>query len=270
MVLRSQALLMYKDKKMAMEHPYVLEELPMHLSESSVEVASDYTKRKNVFRVKAAGEESSSATTTPTQTQAGAGTEFLFQAEAEDSMLDWVSAIDNAAAALKVFVVDGAAASTPAASAVTVQSVETTRAAGLKKLTSFRHRSPSAHSSAHPSPAAKARKASADQGLSAATASSSTGTSKDKKTWKGKVAKQWKKMHASSSSHSSGGVSAYRVGGAVGVPLEDCPTHDDFPSVPWLVVTCCSIVEEKGLEIVGVYRVPGNSAAVSNLAEQAS
>ncbi len=44
--------------------------------------------------------------------------------------------------------------------------------------------------------------------------------------------------------------------------------HDDHPLVPWLVVTCCSIVEEKGLEIVGVYRVPGNSAAVSNLTEQ--
>ncbi len=45
---------------------------------------------------------------------------------------------------------------------------------------------------------------------------------------------------------------------------------EEFPSVPFLVTTCCSIVEEKGLDIVGVYRVPGNSAAVSNLSEQAN
>ena len=58
------------------------------------------------------------------------------------------------------------------------------------------------------------------------------------------------------------------------MPLEECPmSHGPDggganPLVPWLVSTCCGIVEERGLEIVGVYRVPGNSAAVSNLTEQ--
>lgn len=55
------------------------------------------------------------------------------------------------------------------------------------------------------------------------------------------------------------------------VPLEDCILCDDEPEferVPLLVRTCCSIVEERGLEIVGVYRVPGNSAAVNNLTDQ--
>ena len=44
----------------------------------------------------------------------------------------------------------------------------------------------------------------------------------------------------------------------------------DDPSlehVPLLVTTCCTIVEERGLDIVGVYRVPGNSAAVSHLSD---
>jgi len=54
-----------------------------------------------------------------------------------------------------------------------------------------------------------------------------------------------------------------------GVPLEDCPTNEDS-LVPSLISTCCQIVEERGLEFVGVYRVPGNSAAVSNLTEQAN
>ena len=52
--------------------------------------------------------------------------------------------------------------------------------------------------------------------------------------------------------------------------MENCPLSDepDFDSVPLLVRNCCRVVEERGLEIVGVYRVPGNSAAVNYLTEQ--
>lgn len=55
-----------------------------------------------------------------------------------------------------------------------------------------------------------------------------------------------------------------------GVPLESCPMSEDpnHERVPKLVTTCCKIVEERGLEIVGVYRVPGNTAAVNCLTEQ--
>ena len=55
-----------------------------------------------------------------------------------------------------------------------------------------------------------------------------------------------------------------------GVPLEDCPMCPDLECVPLLVRTCCTMVEEKGLDIVGIYRVPGNSAAVNALTEQIS
>jgi hypothetical protein len=50
-VLKAKALYMYKDKKMAQEN-MEYEEKPVKLAESEVEVANDYTKRKNVFRVK--------------------------------------------------------------------------------------------------------------------------------------------------------------------------------------------------------------------------
>ena len=53
-----------------------------------------------------------------------------------------------------------------------------------------------------------------------------------------------------------------------GVPLEDCPMCPDLECVPLIVRTCCNMVEEKGLDIVGIYRVPGNSAAVNALTEQ--
>ena len=90
---------------------------------------------------------------------------------------------------------------------------------------------------------------------------------KDKKTWKVKVAKQFKKMHGSSQAAHSSSAAASVEGASIGVPLEDCPT-DEFDKIPVLIKILVTIVEEKGLEIVGVYRVPGNSAAVANLTEQ--
>ena len=60
-VLKSKVLYMYKDKKMALDN-LEYEEKPVKLAESDVEVANDYTKRKNVFRVKTDG-----------------GSEYLFQ-----------------------------------------------------------------------------------------------------------------------------------------------------------------------------------------------
>lgn len=37
--------------------------------------------------------------------------------------------------------------------------------------------------------------------------------------------------------------------------------------VPLLVELCTNIVELRGLDIIGIYRVPGNTAAVSSLTE---
>jgi hypothetical protein len=37
--------------------------------------------------------------------------------------------------------------------------------------------------------------------------------------------------------------------------------------VPCLVELCTGIVEERGLDIIGIYRVPGNTAAVTSLTE---
>lgn len=38
--------------------------------------------------------------------------------------------------------------------------------------------------------------------------------------------------------------------------------------VPLIVAACCRIVEARGLESTGIYRVPGNNAVVSSLQEQ--
>ena len=215
-VLKSKTLYMFKDKKMAHEN-MEYEEKPVKLVESEVEVANDYTKRKNVFRVKT-----------------DAGSEYLFQAENENLMKDWVQVIDKAAMAV---IVD-----------------ERKDSNKLRKLTSFRNRSPTGQS-----PASKSRKSSVE------VVPPLKDKDKDKKTWKGKVVKQLKKIGG------GGSHPLYPEGGSIGVPLDECPLfpgNSETELVPYLVKVCCDIVNEKGLDIVGIYRVPGNNAAVTFLTEQ--
>nr|XP_023679280.1 rho GTPase-activating protein 21 isoform X6 [Paramormyrops kingsleyae] len=53
-----------------------------------------------------------------------------------------------------------------------------------------------------------------------------------------------------------------------GVRLDDCPPAQTNPFVPLIVEVCCKLVEERGLEYTGIYRVPGNNAAISSLQEE--
>uniref|UniRef100_A0A672GH98 Rho GTPase activating protein 21a n=1 Tax=Salarias fasciatus TaxID=181472 RepID=A0A672GH98_SALFA len=53
-----------------------------------------------------------------------------------------------------------------------------------------------------------------------------------------------------------------------GVRLDDCPPAQTNKFVPLIVEVCCKLVEERGLEYTGIYRVPGNNAAISNMQEE--
>uniref|UniRef100_A0A4W5JSJ3 Rho GTPase activating protein 21 n=1 Tax=Hucho hucho TaxID=62062 RepID=A0A4W5JSJ3_9TELE len=53
-----------------------------------------------------------------------------------------------------------------------------------------------------------------------------------------------------------------------GVRLDDCPPAVTNRFVPLIVEVCCNLVEERGLEYTGIYRVPGNNAAISNMQEE--
>ncbi|XP_038606020.1 rho GTPase-activating protein 23 [Tachyglossus aculeatus] len=55
---------------------------------------------------------------------------------------------------------------------------------------------------------------------------------------------------------------------AFGVRLEECQPATDNKHVPLIVEACCRVVEDKGLENLGIYRVPGNNAVVASLQEQ--
>lgn len=41
-----------------------------------------------------------------------------------------------------------------------------------------------------------------------------------------------------------------------------------FQYIPLIVDICCKLVEERGLEYTGIYRVPGNNAAISSMQEE--
>ena len=59
----------------------------------------------------------------------------------------------------------------------------------------------------------------------------------------------------------------YPEGGSIGVPIEECPLCEtEF--IPYLVKVCCDVVNARGMDIVGIYRVPGNKTVVSYLTEQ--
>lgn len=102
---------------------------PIILSESGVEVADDYTKRKYVFRCK---------------TQSAS--EVLFQAESEANLSAWIDKLEPLAEASVA-----SSQALPASSSTQVNPVS-----GGRKLTSTRNRSPTGHS-----PATKNRKPSA-------------------------------------------------------------------------------------------------------------
>ncbi|XP_058977994.1 rho GTPase-activating protein 21 isoform X2 [Musca domestica] len=92
-------------------------------------------------------------------------------------------------------------------------------------------------------------------------------------------AKNWKDLlfrrggGSSSSGHSadlspSNLSSSSKTVGSIGVPLKTCPMSKSNEYVPTLVDVCTNIVETKGLGVVGIYRIPGNKAAISELSDQ--
>lgn len=47
-----------------------------------------------------------------------------------------------------------------------------------------------------------------------------------------------------------------------------CDAYPVLQFVPLIVEVCCKVVEERGLEYTGIYRVPGNNAAISSMQEE--
>ncbi|XP_029169720.1 rho GTPase-activating protein 23 isoform X2 [Nylanderia fulva] len=219
---------------------------------SVVDVAEDYTKRKHVLRV------------------ANPTAEVLLQTEDAASMALWLRSLHSHAAAerssdaVSCTLKQQAVPQTPTGSMTPSGGVSPNNGQrlsplpshkGIKKLTSFRNRSPTGQS-----PVNKTRKPS-NQTLEPLASPKS-------KTWKGRMAKQFRRMHGQAGGAPSSPTAQLPPEGATfKVPLELCPPSSFSECVPLIVEMCTSIVEARGLEVVGIYRVPGNTAAISQLTD---
>ncbi|XP_070153965.1 rho GTPase-activating protein 23 isoform X5 [Polyergus mexicanus] len=216
---------------------------------SVVDVAEDYTKRKHVLRV------------------ANPTAEVLLQTEDAASMALWLRSLHSHAAAERSSDIvsctskQQAVPQTPTTPSGSVSPSNGQRLSplpshkGIKKLTSFRNRSPTGQS-----PVNKTRKPS-NQTLEPLPSPKS-------KTWKGRMAKQFRRMHGQTGGAPSSPTAQMPPEGATfKVPLELCPPSSFSEYVPLIVEMCTSIVEARGLEVVGIYRVPGNTAAIAQLTD---
>lgn len=212
---------------------------------SLVEVAADYTKKKHVLRLNSAS-----------------GSELLLQADTGADLLQWVRVLQDQAGPA------GDSDAGPGSNPGPGQGLSPTVAhKGIKKLTSLRNRSPTGQPGQQPT--SKARKQSQPAGQGGLPLPLPLPSPKSK-TWKGRVAKQFRKMHTGGGSNSPNSPTAphpHPEGVTIGVPLEDCPPSTFCEAVPLLLELCTSIVEARGLEVIGIYRVPGNTAAVTSLTE---
>ncbi|XP_026668660.1 uncharacterized protein LOC108624059 isoform X2 [Ceratina calcarata] len=261
-VLRGPILFFYKDRQnqspsLSNDGENVVQSVDVRCS--LVDIAEDYTKRKHVLRL--ANPHS---------------TEILLQTEDAASMALWLRALHDHAAAEKPSEIaqnstlkQQAVPQTPGptSNSTSSQVIANTGAVmsggqrlsplpghkGIKKLTSFRNRSPTGQS-----PINKSRKPS--QTIESL-------VSPKTKTWKGRVAKQLRRMHGQTGSPSSPTTQLPPEGATFKVPLELCRPSSFSEYVPLIVEMCTSIVEARGLEVIGIYRVPGNTAAISHLTE---
>ncbi|XP_076169211.1 rho GTPase activating protein at 19D isoform X3 [Ptiloglossa arizonensis] len=266
-ILRGPILFFYKDRQnqcpsLTSDGDSIAQSVDVRCS--LVDIAEDYTKRKHVLRL------------------ANPNAEVLLQTEDAASMALWLRSLHEHAAVEKpseiaynstlkqqaVPQTPGPTSSSSATYQMTANPSGTmtvpSSGAGqrlsplpghksIKKLTSFRNRSPTGQS-----PINKTRKPS--QTIESL-------VSPKTKTWKGRVAKQLRRMHGQTGSPSSPTTQLPPEGATFKVPLELCPPSTFSEYVPLIVEMCTSIVEARGLEVVGIYRVPGNTAAISHLTD---
>uniref|UniRef100_A0A182FMA8 Uncharacterized protein n=1 Tax=Anopheles albimanus TaxID=7167 RepID=A0A182FMA8_ANOAL len=115
------------------------------------------------------------------------------------------------------------------------------------------------------------------------------------KTWKGIVARQFRKMqgqpspaggcqhpyqphlqqqqqqqqqqHLQQQEQQQYELLPFADGASINVPLQHCPMSEEHPYVPLVLAKCTGVVESRGLGVVGIYRIPGNTAAIAQLTD---
>uniref|UniRef100_A0A8C1YND8 Rho GTPase activating protein 21b n=1 Tax=Cyprinus carpio TaxID=7962 RepID=A0A8C1YND8_CYPCA len=241
-VLRGHSLYLYKDRKEGLAHVNLqLEDEPQSISIKAclIDISYSDTKRKNVLRL----------TTSDC--------EYLFQAEGREDMLSWIRVIqensnldeENAAVTstdlinrkLKEYI------SMSASSSKTEPSPKTSR-----QSLSIRHTllGSSSRSQSLYSPRSEQERT--------ICVSDDSSPPRDKAAWRRGIPGLKKKPQDKRPT----------AGVTFGVRLDNCPPAQTNRFIPLIVEVCCKLVEERGLEYTGIYRVPGNNAAISSMQEE--
>ncbi|XP_033762340.1 uncharacterized protein LOC117343900 isoform X2 [Pecten maximus] len=240
--LRGHALYLHKERKetVGVSHPFSFEDQPISIKSSIVDIAYDYTKKKNVFRLKTYN-----------------GSEYLFQADEHEAMLSWIRAIqenndpdsDEKGLASKDLIIRKSNQYESTQPPPNMSANKTSPQAppkSNKKLQVLSLKPKIPHS-----PSMKRKKA------------ENKDDSTKAKTLRGKL-KSFRKYGVLGSGHSE----EHENSGMFAVPLSCCIPSPNNDFVPLIVDLCTKIVEARGLEVTGVYRVPGNSAAVNHMQEE--
>ncbi|XP_063063010.1 rho GTPase-activating protein 21-like isoform X3 [Engraulis encrasicolus] len=236
-VLRGHTLCLYKDKREGhanATHQTEEDPLPISIKACLIDISYSETKRKNVLRL----------TTSDC--------EYLFQAEDREDMLSWIRVIQQN--------------SNLDEENATITSTDLIN----RKIKEYNSLMSPPTSKTEPSPKSSRIRQTllGSKGDAKATSPHSPkhehkvgdemSPPKDKVTWRkgmsGLMRKPFEKKPA--------------AGVTFGVRLDDCPPAQTNRFVPLIVEVCCKLVEERGLEYTGIYRVPGNNAAISNMQEE--
>uniref|UniRef100_A0A8D0D8U3 Rho GTPase activating protein 21b n=1 Tax=Sander lucioperca TaxID=283035 RepID=A0A8D0D8U3_SANLU len=242
-VLQGHTLTLYKDRKDALSNASTpSDEVPLQISIKAclIDISYSDTRRKNVLRL----------TTSDC--------EYLFQAEGRDDMLSWIRVIqensnpdeENAAVTsqdlisrkIKEYNMMSTPSSRSEPSPKTSRQSLSIKQAFLGGKTDGKTHSP------HSPKTGEDRRALRDD----------SSPPRDRAAWKIGIAGIMRKPFEKKTP----------AGVTFGVRLDDCPAAQTNRFVPLIVEVCCNVVEERGLEYTGIYRVPGNNAAISSMQEE--
>ncbi|XP_060104334.1 rho GTPase-activating protein 21 isoform X1 [Heteronotia binoei] len=241
-ILKGCSLYLYKDRK---EQTVPSEdELPISINACLIDISYSETKRKNVFRLTTSN------------------CEYLFQAEDRDDMLAWIKAIqensnlneENTGVTSRDLIsrrINKYSTMMSASSGKTEPSPKTPRQSLSIKQTFLGAKTEQRTQIPHFPKEESERKFVPKE-------KDETSPPKDKGTWRKNIPNIMRKPFEKKPS----------VAGTFGVRLDDCPPAQSNKYIPLIVDVCCKLVEERGLEYTGIYRVPGNNAAISSMQEE--
>lgn len=241
-VLRGHCLYLYKDKKDGQNSLIEDEPLAISIKACLIDISYSDTKRKNVLRL----------TTSDS--------EYLFQAEDREEMLSWIRVIqensnldDENATVTSTDLINRKIKEYNTLLSPTSSRTEASPKASRQSL-SFRQtllggKGENKATSPHSPNKDYDRKA---------VHKDETSPPKEKVTWRKGIPGLMRKPFEKKPS----------PGITFGVRLDDCPPAHTNRFVPLIVEVCCNLVEERGLEYTGIYRVPGNNAAISIMQEE--